>query len=198
MISPFDLYIKMYNGKLPTELDPDYLELLRMSKYRIEDVPTAQPGKCGNCGSSKNDGRQYISFGQFIDFYGEITLCGLCLQNMASEMGLFNKFQREIAQLHLKVSNRVHLETTAVNLEKVILHTFEEVKDYFDNLRSASDDSSSDSSTLSDSNETESDQLGTVGTEQGIVKAESGAVQSSASGGSENVSELAKLINSNS
>lgn len=78
---PYDRFIQTYS-RLPTEFDSDYLELVKMSKYRILDVPDVQPGKCANCGSSKNDGRKYVDFGLHVDFYGAVYLCGWCLADI--------------------------------------------------------------------------------------------------------------------
>jgi len=97
-----DRFISRYS-RLPTEIDPDYLEMLRMSKYRIVNVPDKQEAKCANCGSSKNDGRLYIDCNLDIDWYGTVFFCGLCMKELATAMGLFAELEEKISALE---SNR--------------------------------------------------------------------------------------------
>lgn len=126
----FDKFVQMY-GRLPTEVDPDYLELLRMSKYRIVDVPDVKPFKCGNCGSAKNDGRKYIDVGLDIDWYGTFFLDSLCLKDIAKEMGLFTEYEQIIEKLTGTNEDVDFLRERGISLEGTILRTFEEVKEYF-------------------------------------------------------------------
>lgn len=145
-LSPMEMYILLYNGKLPTETDPDYLELLRMSKYRIKEIPDFSPGKCANCGSAKEDGRKYIDFGLMVDWYGTVFLCGYCVKNIATEMLLFQPLINEIGKLKHELLNLRLLQQKGEDLEDKILHTFKEVKEYFESLHSnlpATSDSSS-------------------------------------------------------
>lgn len=141
--SPFDMYVRMYNGKLPTENDPNYLELLKMSKYRILQVPDVQPGKCANCGASKNDGRRYIDIGLDIQWYGALMLCGLCLKDIATEFGLFKDLEHKLEVLQSEYTKTLEIEESGMLLQKKLLQGFEEVKDYYSKLHSLGNDSSS-------------------------------------------------------
>lgn len=144
-----DRFVKKYN-RYPTEVDRDYLEMLQMSKYRIVDVPDVQPGKCGNCGASKNDGRKYIDIGLHVDWYGALFLCGSCLLDLATNMGLFKVLEQEIDDLKNKIIDQENLKEEGKVLLEDFKATMGEVKDYFDafGLHPTGDDSSFDSSSM--------------------------------------------------
>lgn len=183
----FDQFVKKY-GRLPTEVDPDYLEMLNMSKYRIIDVPDFKPGKCANCGASKNDGRQYIDFGQEIDWYGIIFFCGFCIKDIAINFGLFNQFEQEIESLKAKLTNGGFLLEKGDELEERFLLIFKEVKEYFDSLRALRDESVTSSGSDSRTDETSGEPV--------PDKAESGTIKSTTSSRRTNVPSLAKLLES--
>lgn len=178
-------FVKRY-GRLPTEIDPDYLEMLRMSKYRILDVPDLKPGKCANCGSSKNDGRKYVDFGLEVDWFGIVFICGICLGDVARQMGLFKVYEDKIAELESKLKSFTDLKTEGKVLQDVVLKTFEEVKEYFVSLHSTGDDSSSSSDASVVPNKKPN--------EQGTTKTSTRTTQSNSSGGSKNLPSLADLL----
>ena len=124
-------FVQKY-GRLPTERDPDYLELLRMSKYRILSVPDFKPGKCANCGSAKSDGRNYVDFGLEVDWYGTVFLCGECLRDIAINTGMFKAYEVKILQLEEQLAARTQQSVEVEDLESAPLKTWEEVKTYFD------------------------------------------------------------------
>src|SRR5690349_12145496 len=136
----FERFVHKYS-RLPTEFDPDYLEMLRMSKYRILAVHDLKPGKCANCRASKDDGRQYIDFGLEVDWYGIVYLCGLCLKDIAEKMHLFVEIENRITQLENRIKSFSTLQDQGTELQDVVLKSFEGVKEYFDSLRSLRDDS---------------------------------------------------------
>lgn len=173
-------------GRLPTEYDPDYWEMLRMSKYRILDVPDMKPGKCANCGSSKNDGRKYIDFGLDVDWYGIVYICGMCLNDIARAMGLFVEVEKKLKTVTSGLEEISSLEGRGKELEEKVLSTFEEVREYFDYLHSLRNDNVPNSNPSLDSSE-ESSKPGTDSTKQGTTK-------SSSSGGSEGLLSLAELL----
>lgn len=180
-------FIQKY-GRLPTEFDPDYLELLQMSKYRIVDVPDLKPSKCANCGSTKNDGRKYIDFGLDIDWFGIVFICGMCLIDIAKNMGLFTRFIEENTRLRESIHNSTALEERGVEIEKTVLHVFEEVKSYFDRLHPTSPDTPADSGPVLEPDPSVS--------ESGTDTAESGTSKSTDVPRSKNVLSLADLLDS--
>lgn len=180
-----DRFIHKYS-RLPTEIDPDYLEMLRMSKYRILAVPDVSPGKCANCGASKNDGRRYVDFGLHVEFYGAVMLCGECLKDIARTMGLFEDLEDQL---------KASLEQTqrAVDLQKsgeILLHKMLQVNKEFENfvnLHSLGNDSSINSSASVGSNETASKST--------IDETKSRVTKSNPVSGRKDVPRLADLLN---
>ncbi len=187
MIAPVEKFIQKY-GRLPTEYDPDYLEMLHMGKFRILDVPDVSPGKCSNCGASKQDGRRYIDIGLHIDWYGAFYLCGLCLNELAEAMGLYAHLKDDIAELRSQLEAENNLWDQGFQLRETVTHLFEEFEEFYANLPYVSVDDNPDNFPAVDSKESNS--------EQGISEAESGTTKSSASSRSKNVRGLADLIDS--
>lgn len=181
----FKQFVEKY-GRLPTERDPDYLELLRMSKYRILNVPDTQPGKCANCGAAKSDGREYVDIGLQIDWYGALFFCSLCLKDIALSVGLFEELQNQLKEAKEKLIKINSLHAVGTQLQDTVLHTFEEVKSYFANLHSLGNDSPVSSNTSVGTNKT------TV--EQGIAEVKPRVTKSNSSGGSKGVPSLADLL----
>lgn len=190
----FEAFVQKY-GRLPTEVDPDYLEMLRMSKYRILDVPDYKPGNCANCGSSKNDGRRYIDFGREIDWFGTIFICGFCLQDVANEMGLFQKYVDEIGELKHKLLSINTLEAKGDHIREDVLRTFKEVKEYFDHVRVISDSDVTDD-TVSVESVTPEIKSGTDKTESRINETKSRTTKSNSGERSPNIRSLADLLES--
>lgn len=187
MESPFDAYVRIYNGRLPTERDPNYLELLNMSKYVIEDFPKFKPSKCSNCGSSKEDGRKYVSFGLEIDWYGIVYLCTLCLKNIAESARLFDNHLAELQSVvaELKAARSVERKEQAIlsRLESIS----EEIKEYYDaSVRSSGTSSSANELPLLDSDASAA--------ESGTDSPEQGTSESNSGGRSKNVQGLANLF----
>jgi hypothetical protein len=123
---------------LPTEFDPDYLEMLRMSKYRILQMPDQKPSKCANCGSTKVDGRKYVDFGLEVDFFGIVFLCEYCLEDIAKNMGLYTAHDKTIQNL-IKSNEKLKAQIIQGNeFEEKFSKMAGEVKEYFDGLRPTS------------------------------------------------------------
>lgn len=140
MTSLFDRFVLRY-GRLPTEMDPDYLEMLRMSKYRILAVPDVPPGICSNCGASKQDGRKYVDIGRHIEWYGAVYFCTLCLNDIAKAAGIFDKYKQEIERLQKDKAFFDALQLQGAHVKETVQLTLREVTKYFDNLYSLGDGS---------------------------------------------------------
>lgn len=184
----------MKYGRLPTEVDPDYLEMLRMSKYRILAVPDFKPGKCANCGASKNDGRKYVDFGLEVDFYGTVYICGTCVTDIASNMGLFNQLRDEVASLHMKLLKIRQDSVNGVELKDEFLRIFKEVQDYIASLPAISDSSDADSGTVVDESKEPEHQRTTATVEQSTDGTKPSSTKQTTGSGSKNVPSLAKLL----
>lgn len=190
-----DRFVKKYN-RYPTEVDRDYLEMLQMSKYRIVDVPDVQPGKCGNCGSSKNDGRKYIDIGLHVDWYGALFLCGSCLLDLATNFGLFKVLENRIDYLKEQLKTQENIKAEGKVLLEDFKATMREVKDYFDafELHPTGDGSSTNVSSMVRVDE-ESTVSGTSENEPGNSEAEHGTTKPATSTRPKNVPRLTDLLN---
>jgi hypothetical protein len=188
MISPFEKFVLKYS-RLPTEFDPEYLELLHMGKFRILDVPDVSPGKCSNCGSSKNDGRKYIDIGLHIEWYGAFYLCGLCLNELAEAMGLYADLRAHLFELQRDSKTVGALQEQGERLHETVISVFREFEEFYANLPTPSVDSDSDSNSSESSVGDEKSSL-----EQGHIETESGIVKSPTSSGSKNVRSTTKRV----
>jgi hypothetical protein len=128
-----DAFIQRY-GRLPTEIDPDYLEMLNMTKYRIKDYPDIKMAKCANCGATKDDGRKYVDFGLDVDWYGIVWLCGLCLRDIANAMGLFKDHEVKIIELELETKRHIELLANGPALQEQLEDYVNRLKEYYDSL----------------------------------------------------------------
>lgn len=133
-------------GRLPTERDPDYLEMLAMSKYVITDAPYYKPSKCANCGSTKVDGRKYVNFGLEIDWYGIVYLCTLCLNDVATDAGLFNDIKNELERAYTAFQTVENLKNKGIELHDTVLKAFNELEEFYAGLPLAGNESSPDDS----------------------------------------------------
>lgn len=190
MISLVDRFIAKY-GRLPTELDPDYLEMLRMSKYRILDVPDKQPGKCDNCGASKRDGRKYVDFGLQVDWHGAVHLCTDCLKDISGAAGLFDELEAKLELLLSENERLSSLQNQGVELHETVVRTFKEFEDFYAGLHSISDNSSPDSSPDVVVDETPPSESGSAKTESTTTKPINGT-------GRKNVRSLTDLLGNDS
>ncbi len=149
--SLLERFINQY-GRYPTEVDPDYLEMLRMTKFQISDVPRYKPAKCGNCGSSRaDDGRRYLDFQLEIDWYGTFYLCGFCVEEAARRLGLFNAYNETIEALTVKIAELTKLDTEGPELVDQVLKSLDEFREFYGKLLAhQQSDSESDSGGSSD------------------------------------------------
>lgn len=177
-------------GRLPTEYDPDYLEMLAMSKYRILAIPDVKPHKCANCGSTKIDDRKYVDFGLEVDWYGAVMLCTHCLKDIANTAGLFTKLEMKILDLELKNKDIQQLQEQGARLHENVAKLGEEFKNYYVSLYSLGDDPSPDNSSNMESDP--------PAVEQSTDITESATTKSSASSGRKNISKLAELLENKS
>lgn len=183
-------------GRPPTEFDPDYREMLNMSKYRILDIPDKKQAKCANCGSTKKDGRKYVDFGLEVDWYGIVYLCSLCMLDIANNMGLFNKADEQIVQLrHEKASLINLLLAQGDNLEHKLENLMEEVKEYFVALRTVRDGEPVDPSIILGDNPPSGAENITK-SDRTSGETEQRTTESSAGSGLKNVSSLTELLKS--
>jgi hypothetical protein len=198
---PYDIYIRIY-GRLPTERDPRYLELVRMTKYRVTDVPDTQPGKCTNCGASRQDGRKYIDIGVDVEFYGVVIFCSLCIADFNRTLGLDRALLVKIHQLEQKVAELQGRHDLGEELKNTVLHTFEQVKEYFDGASvNAGTLSKSDDSVSGRAASVESLDKSSGETERSVGQADrettstkSGPVKSTSVSGSKNIPKLTELL----
>lgn len=162
----YDSFVAKY-GRLPTEFDKDYLEMLAMSKYIIEPIPKFKPHKCANCGSTKEDGRKYISFGLEVDWYGIVYLCGFCLKDIATEMGLFANLQKDIELAQSRYLDYEELKQRGKDLHEDVNKMFSDLEGYYATLHLAGLERGSDSTSylVSEESKEESESDGTNVTE---------------------------------
>lgn len=184
--SLLERFVERY-GRLPTEVDPDYLEMLRMSKFRPLAVPDVQPGKCCNCGSSKNDGRGYIDVGLHIEWYGAVFFCKHCLKELATAMGLFEQLETQLAEALAKLNLGNDLQKKGEELHETVVKTFKELEEFYASLRTPGNEPTfSNSSNLG---------TGPPASEQNVSDAKQRTVKSSDGTGRKNVPSLTDLLN---
>jgi len=162
-----------------------------MSKYQISDVPMFKPGKCGNCGSSKNDGRRYVDFGLEVDWYGTVFLCGFCLKDVATEMGLFDELLAKIKELEEKHLDFESLKNQGALLHETVTQGLKGLEEHYVSIHSAE---------LGNNNYTPSDLDASPVNEappsqSGTATPKPRATKSTSSSGSKNVRSLAELLN---
>jgi len=186
-------------GRVPTEVDPDYLEMLRMSKYRIYDFPPVQPSKCANCGSSKVDGRKYIDIDLQVDWYGVVYFCTFCLHDIADKAGLYDELSKEIERANNTALLLSTLAEQGKRLRVELQDVVGEVKEYLNIIEHhlPNDDSASDSSSSVDIDKEPTKQE-SDGTQQQPDRTKSTTTKSTSSSGRKNVPSLAELLNSDS
>jgi hypothetical protein len=164
-----------------------------MSKFRVINRPDVAPFKCANCLSAKEGDRQYVDFGAYVDWYGEILLCTFCLNEIGLHSGLFKAYELQILKLEEELHKSKTSAISSETLKETVLHTFKEVKEYFDSLPASGTksvtgrDSGVDSESSSE-NFTESDSAA-----QGT---KSEPVKPATKSGSKNVPSLADLLDS--
>jgi hypothetical protein len=182
-----DAFIQRY-GRLPTEVDPDYLEMLRMSKYRIKEYPDIKMAKCANCGSCKDDGRKYVDFGLDVDWYGIVWLCGLCIHDIADAMGLFKGLRDKALQLELETRRYVELLANGPALQEQLEDYVNRLKEYYDSLFAVGNGLSPNGTRHLSVDETSEVEPTVDGTEQGTTESSDGS-------GSKNIRRLTDLLN---
>ncbi len=190
---PYDLYRKLYGGRLPTERDPRYLELVRMSKYTIHDFPISQPGKCANCGAARSDGRKYLDIGLELEFYGIVVFCSICVADFARTLGLYRANELRILQLEQKIENLLQHKELGEEIKNTVLHTYEQVKEYFDANSGAG--FSSSKHITDGSSSVESLDKAVTETDRSAISTKSGSSKSSTVSRSSNVPKLTELLN---
>lgn len=192
-VNNLEKFVAKY-GRLPTEFDPDYLEMLRMSKYRILDVPDGQPGQCANCGASKNDGRKYIDIMKYIDWYGDVHFCDICLNEIATEIGLFKNLEAQLLAAEQK-SNRIkELQEQGVELHETVTQSFTGLKEFYDNLYSLGDGTTSDNPGNVESYKSPTGAPAADGNKQNADGSKSRTIKSSPSSGRKDIRSFADLL----
>ncbi len=194
MTDLLDKFVQRF-GRLPTETDPDYLEMLRMSKYRVLPVADTQPGKCANCGASKRDGRSYVDFGLDIPWFGTIYLCSLCLEDIARNVGLFDSLNKRLNEADERADKNAALLAKGEELRVALTNGFEGVREYFDTVgvRTTGNDSSPDSSAVLD-DYTPSDRAAAGESTRPANEAKQRAVKPAPSSGSKDLLSLTERL----
>lgn len=161
-----------------------------MTKYRIVDIPDVKPFKCVNCRSSKKDGRRYVDFGEDVEWYGTVFICGFCLKDVSIKMGLFEEVNETLARATVTKNEVSELFEKGEQLHETVVKTFKEFEEFYGTLHSHVQ-SSVEHSTDSDSN------LGNeeTATKSGTTETKPRAVKSAPSSGRENVRSLTDLLN---
>lgn len=185
-----DKFIHKYS-RLPTERDPDYLEMLRMSKYTIEDVPYFAPGKCANCGASKNDGRRYINIGLDLEWYGFVYFCGECIKDIANTMGLFDNLSKQLYEKEGEIAILRTKLDQGVELPEKLVKVWEEFKEYYASLHPIGNDVSPNTSSMVD---IEQPAKVPAISEQAITSAKSRTSKSTTGSRSKDLPSLAELL----
>jgi hypothetical protein len=188
-----DRFVRTYS-RLPTENDPDYLEMLNMSKYQVSDVPMFKPGKCGNCGSSKNDGRQYVDFGLEIDFYGTLFLCGICVGDVARTMGLFDNLKWELKLAYENLQKLDDLKQEGAALHELVAGLSERLKTYYDGISAAGNYTPSDIDLSVVSNKTATEES-VEGSSSEVTGTKPRATKSTSGSGRTNLRSLTDSLN---
>lgn len=184
-------------GRLPTEFDPDYLEMLNMSKYKISDVPPYPPTKCANCGTSKNDGRKYIDFDLTVDWYGVVYICGFCLKDISSAMGLFEEYEADLAVAKEQMDEVVSTHERGEELLEKMLQVNKEFES-FANLHSIRNDIPTNPEPYVVPDKIESDDTGTNESKSVSEEPESGTSKPTPVPRRKNVRSLAELLGESS
>jgi hypothetical protein len=187
-------FIEKY-GRVPTEFDRDYLEMLRMEKYSILDIPNCKPFQCANCGSTKDDGRKYVDFGLDIDWYGIVYICGMCLKDIATAFGLFKELEEKLEKTVKTLAELNYTEQKGVELQEKVIQTLKEFEEYYVNLHPAITSSSFDGSHSVESYLSPNYQT-PIKDERSVIEPKSRAVKSTTSSGRTNVPSLADLLKS--
>jgi len=63
------------------------------SRIQILSAPIQLPGVCGLCGTSRNDDRQYVDIGIWIEFYGQFYFCTVCITEFTNALGSYTSEQ---------------------------------------------------------------------------------------------------------
>lgn len=193
-MNAFEIYVQRYNGKLPTEFDPNFLEILQMGKYRVLATPDVSPGKCANCGASKDDGRGYADFGLQVDWYGAVFLCGYCLRDVATAVGLFKEYLDKIDSYQAQVVSLQNLIMQADSMHNYIVETLKKFEELYANLHAVSPSSSSDNSANVESYTSPVGSPSVDGNKSNADGSKPGTTKSTSSAGRKNVSSLADLL----
>lgn len=53
-------------------------------EFKKFDQPLVKPYTCLRCGTGRHDDRDYYRLGRFIDDYGELYMCGKCMDELYS------------------------------------------------------------------------------------------------------------------
>lgn len=76
------------SGAASKQFDPD-------TKFKIlgrGDI--LAPACCSSCGNGDAE-RSYVDLGLFIDYYGQVYFCNICVSDMAENIGLLNETEIE-------------------------------------------------------------------------------------------------------
>jgi len=89
------------------------LDLEASSKIQILSAPIQLPGVCGLCGTSRNDDRQYIDIGIWLEFYGQFYFCTFCFTEFANRLGCLMPEQAKALEDELDAARQRILEFDA-------------------------------------------------------------------------------------
>lgn len=92
----------MTNDLLPSgaankQLDPD-------TKFKVLNRGSLlAPACCSSCGNGDSE-RYYVDFGLFIDYFGQVYFCNICISDAAENIGLLNDTEIEFLKNQVKTS----------------------------------------------------------------------------------------------
>lgn len=75
------------------------------SRFKVTNVAILNPGVCFVCKSSGGDGRQFVDYGETIDFYGVVYVCTYCVAEVAKVLGFVTPAEVDVMKGQINALN---------------------------------------------------------------------------------------------